>query len=242
MRQLTRLILLVGLLLVGGVGLYIVQNHYSSEAKIRQLEAKRQQLEEFVQRLGTERRVAEALVTDQKKVNGTLQTTILFVEIARDGTTLPARTYTLEGTGIHIDAMVIKFEQDYVASNDPLRGHSIALFTRLFGDTQSPANAFPIDKPGEIPEIYRGATASQVAFEETLWKQFWKLADDPEYAKSQGIRIAQGQSVWRDLKPGMRYTLTVESNGGLNMVADPVKGVFSELLRERMGTSTTQPK
>lgn len=241
MRPMMQISILLGLLIAGMVGFGYLQSRLSSEARIKELEARKQQLEDFVQRLGSERRVAEAMVTDQKKVDGKLQTTILFVEYARDGSTLPPRTFTVEGDGVHIEAMVIKFEQESVARDDPLRGHSIALFTRLFGDNQSPANAFPIDQPGSIPDVYRGATPAQVNFEEQLWQQFWKLADDPDYAKSQGVRLAQGQGVWRHLIPGYVYKLTTEANGGLNMEAVQMKGAVSEYLKEKIG-STTQPK
>ena len=87
-----------------------------------------------MQRLEAEKRVAEVLVTDQKQgEDGVLRTTLLFVEYAKDGSTLPPRSYIIEGKSAHLDAMVIKFDHDYVARNDPLRGHSIALFCRLFG-------------------------------------------------------------------------------------------------------------
>lgn len=240
MRPLVQISLLFLLLAAGVVGFGYLQHRFSSEARIKELEAQQKQLEDFVQRLGSERRVAEAMVTDQKNVDGKLQTTILFVEYARDGSTLPPRTFTVEGDGVHIEAMVIKFEQESVARDDPLRGHSIALFTRLFGDNQSPADAFPIDQPGSIPDVYRGATPAQVNFEEQLWQQFWKLADDPDYAKSQGVRLAQGQGVWRHLIPGYVYKLTTEANGGLNMEAIKMQGAVSEYLKEKMG-GTTQP-
>ena len=48
--------------------------------------------------------------------------------------------------------MVIRFNQNFVTENDPLRGHSIALFTRIYGDKQTPANAYVIDQPGK-PEV-----------------------------------------------------------------------------------------
>src|SRR6266550_3409417 len=135
-----------GLLLIGVIGgatasLVVYERRQSAAWQIQQLEKQRQKLEEekrelqtVVTRLSDEKRVAEVLVTDQKQVGQTLRTTLLFVEYARDGTALKPKTFTIEGNTAHIDAMVIKFDRDFVGHNDPLRGHSIALFRRLFGE------------------------------------------------------------------------------------------------------------
>ena len=65
-----------------------------------------------------------------------------------------------------------------------------------------------------------------------LWKNFWKLADDAAYREQMGVRVAQGEGVWRPFEPGNLYTLTLESNGGLNITSEPVKGIYKELLHE----------
>ncbi len=62
--------------------------------------------------------------------------------------------------------MVVKFDGKYVAGRDPLRGQSIALFTRLFGDKQTPEQAHRIDDPAQIPTIYRGVDPRVSDFEE----------------------------------------------------------------------------
>ena len=53
--------------------------------------------------------------------------------------------------------MVIKFEPELVAANDPLRGHSIVLFTKIYGDRQSPADAHGQDADHVLqrPELAR---------------------------------------------------------------------------------------
>ena len=75
--------------------------------------------------------------------------------------------------------MVIKFDRDFVDENDPLRGHSIALFTKIYGDKQRPRRRETIDAPGKIPDVYRGADPRRREFEQELWNNFWKLAEDP---------------------------------------------------------------
>ena len=108
-------------------------------------------------------------------VNGIPQTTLLFVEYSRNKTTLPPKSFTIQGNQVHLDAMVIKFDRDFVKQNDPLRGHSIALFTKLFGNHQSPDNGSTIDTPGQIPNYYQGIDPRVSQFESDLWKNFWQL-------------------------------------------------------------------
>ena len=184
------------------------------------------------------------LVTDQRTVDGVLQTTLLFVEVARDGSNLPPRTFLIEGPSAHIDAMVIKFDRDFVAQDDPLRGHSIALFRRIFGDTQSPDKAFRIDEPGEIPGIYRGDSKNPpklAEFEKELWQNFWHLAEDKDYRLSKGIRVANGQGIWGPFLPDRLYTITLDSDGGLNLSSEPLKGIYREALKAGSKSGTQSP-
>jgi hypothetical protein len=151
--------------LVIGAGLLVYQDRFFNSAQIAKLEEDKKQLQQIVQRLEGERRVADVLVSRREIVNDVPQTTLLFVEYDRNNQPLPAKSFCIAGTSAHIDAMVIKFDHDFVAQNDPLRGHSIALFTKIYGDKQTPADAFPIDAPGAIPDIYRGADPRLTEFD-----------------------------------------------------------------------------
>ena len=230
-RTLLKLVFLAALVIGGTVGLYQYEKRTSVTVKLDEQIRKTKELEEVVTRLQTERRVADVIVTDQKEVNGVVQTTLLFVEYAKDGTTLPAKRFTFEGKHAHIDAMVVKFDGKYVQNRDPLRGQSIALFTRLFGDRQTPEGAFRIDDPSQIPTIYQGADPRVSDFEQNLWQDFWKLADDKSYRESMGVRIAQGEGVWSPFELGKLYTITLEADGGLNITSEPLKGIYSEALK-----------
>jgi hypothetical protein len=210
------------------------------EQQRQKLEEQKQQLQSIVQRLGEEKRVAEVLVTEQKTASdGLLRTTLLFVEYAKDGSALPPKTFTIDGNTAHIDAMVIKFERDYVAKGDPLRGHSIALFRRLFGETQSPQEAWRIDEPGKIPDFYRGKDSPEqnprlASFEQELWQDFWKLAEDKDYRASKGVRVANGQGIWGPFAPDKLYTLTLDADGGINLTSEPLKGIYREAMKQRV--------
>jgi len=243
LRPLGKIFGLTFMLLVASVGIVYYQHATSTEKKIEKLEDEKRQLEQVVQRITTEKRVADILVSNQQRdANGQLITTLLFVEYDKKDQPLPARSFTIAGDTAHIDAMVIKFDRGYVAEADALRGHSLALFTKLYGEHQNPADALPIDPPGKIPDIYRSADPQVSEFELSLWNDFWKLYDDEGYRKAKGVRVeggTTGQSVWGPFKPDRLYTITLESAGGLSMTSSPLRGIYSAALRQRM--AATQP-
>jgi hypothetical protein len=233
LRSVVKILLITAIVLGAAVATFHYRTSRSLEAQLEREQQRTAQLKEIVTRLTSERRVADIVVTSQDTVGDHLTTSIVFVEYSPDGTALPARHFTLVGKMVHVDAMVIKFDGRFVAENDPLRGQSVALFTRIFGDTQAPSDGFPVDTPGEPPAVYRKADKSVTDFERELWKNFWRLADDAGYRSSMGVRVAQGEGVWRPFEMGRLYTLTLESNGGLNVHSEPMRGVYQEALRSR---------
>ena len=58
------------------------------------------------------------LVTDQKEINGIPQTTLLFVEAGRDGSSLPPKSFTICGKMVHVAAQVIRFDPQFVKDNE----------------------------------------------------------------------------------------------------------------------------
>src|SRR5688500_18902860 len=169
MGQITKFALLTLLVIGGAVALWQYEKRWSRDARREQelLEAKQKaaQLEQFIQRLTTHKRRGEIIVSEQSKnsAGDVESTTLLFVEYAPDGKPLPPRFFTIEGNVAHLDALVIKFEQDLVKEGDPLRGHSLALFHRLYGDHQKPVDGFRIDAPGATPEVYKDNGAASPA-------------------------------------------------------------------------------
>jgi hypothetical protein len=233
LRITAKIIGLAVLVALGSAGILAYRNHFAHERKVEQLQEEKKQLEQIVKRLGDEKRVAEVLVTEQATVDGELHTTLLLVEYAKDGSALPPKSFSFVGKMAHIDAMVIKFERDFIHQNDPLRGHSVALFTKIYGDKQSPAEAKPIDEPGTIPAVYRGADPRVSKFEQELWLNFWKLAEDPAYREKHGVRVANGQGLWGPFEADKIYTISIESDGGLNMKSEPLRGIYREALKRK---------
>lgn len=231
LRAVGQIVLLAFLIATGLLSVVWYRSHTATQRQLEEVKARNEQLKEIVTRLGAEKRVADVLVTQQTQSDGKLRTTLLFVEESRSGTSLPPRSFTIDGKMVHIDAMVIKFDRHFVEEGDPLRGHSIALFTRIYGENDSPATAQMIDKPGEIPEIYRGADPRITQYEMELWKDFWKLFNDEEFRKLKQVRVANGQGVWGPFEPGKLYTLTLEADGGLNLTSGPIPTIYQEALK-----------
>ena len=230
-RSIAKLFFLSVLVVAGFFAVRSYQRRNSVEVQFQQEQQKNAKLRQIVQHLNAEKRVADVIVTEQQPVDGKLMTTLLFVEYARDGSALPPKRFCIEGKMVHIDAMVVKFEGKYVEEMDPLRGHSIALFTRIYGDKQSPDSAHRIDDPNHIPEFYRNTQPQVVEYERKLWKDFWRLAEDESHRKSMGVRVAQGEGVWGPFEKGRLYALTLESDGGLNLTSENLKGIYRAALQ-----------
>jgi hypothetical protein len=233
LRSVTKLLSLSTAVTIAIIAVLLYRNHTAQERHEAELENQNQQLLRVVDRLTDEARVAEMLVTDQKIVNGLPQTTLLFVEYARNHSALPPRIFTIRGNEVHLDAMVIKFDRDFVEKNDPLRGRSIALFTRIYGDRQSPDEGSTIDTPGQIPGYYQDADQRAGSFETELWTNFWKLAGNEQYRKEKGVRICNGEGPWWPCEADKLYTISIESSGGLNVTYEPVKPIYREALKQK---------
>ena len=207
-------------LLTGG---YLVQTERRHTAELardnERLRREREELAAVVQRLRLERRVADVEVLEQKTDNAgqVLRTTLRLTEISRDGTPLPGQVFDIPGRVPHFDALVIKFQDDYVERRDPLRGASLALFRRVYGESQAPEDGYWLGRAGDVPDVYR-VSPTPSALEVGLWNDFWQYATDPARAAVAGVRVAQGEAVYAPMSTGERWRLTLEVDGGLNLV------------------------
>jgi len=151
---------------------------------------------------------------DQNRIR---QTVIRFTEIARDGQSLPPLVIGVPGGVPHFDALVLKFSDDCVEQGDALRGQSLALFRRIYSETQAPEDGYWLGRPGDIPDVYR-TSPEPSQFEVELWRQFWSYATDPDKAAQAHVRVAQGEAVYAPMSAGQRWRLSLEVDGGLNLV------------------------
>ncbi len=198
------------------VGVYFVWEYLSREARHREEIRKLQQI---VERLTSERRVAQVVVRDRKTdAEGNVTTSLDFHQWDREGKHLPPVSATVPGNEVFFEAMVIKFDREYVEQGDALRGKTIVLFRRIFGSAQKPEDGVKIDPDATdgIPSIYRvDENASE--FEVNLWKRFWYYAEHPTEAAKLGVRVVQLEAVGNPLTSPV-YEITCEASGGPNLI------------------------
>ncbi|HEV8324522.1 MAG TPA: hypothetical protein VG389_23090 [Myxococcota bacterium] len=138
------------------------------------------------------------------------------------GTEKPVMTrpMVLLGSEFYIDALVVKFDRKLVEEGEGLRGKSLLLFRRAFGDLMQPVQGVPLYRStGEsmIPEALQ-VDAAPSPFEEEIWRRFWEYANDPKAAAAAGVAVAQGEAP--HVKPvlGQVYKITLHVAGGLDIV------------------------
>jgi hypothetical protein len=237
-RAIAKTVFLAAMVVAGSGGLFWYYTQFGPLHQIAQLEAEKHQLVEIVDRLKAERRIAKLVVLDQKTdTSGAIvKTTCMFAEYARDGkTTLVPRVFNIDGKELHVDSKRITFDHGFVEEADPLRGQSIVLFVRAYGNKQAPADGTPLETAGEVPEFYRGSDPQISKFEQELWQNFWRLFADPDYAKSKGVRVANGEGKWMDVALDTVYLFSVQADGGMNVTAEPVDPVVREWIRHVRG-------
>lgn len=184
-------------------------------ARIRQLEFEKAELQRIVARLKTERRVARLFVADQTRDDqGSVTTKVEFREFDPNGGVLPVRTFEVLGDAVYVDALVVRFSDEYVERGDALRGHSLHLFRRIFGEQQRPSDGSPIDPPNQPPAAYQ-TDSKPSEFQKQLWKRFWQYASDPREAAKAGVRVAQGEAVYQQVRSGQLWDLATRADGGL---------------------------
>ena len=137
------------------------------------------------------------------------------------GTETPVfqRRMTLPGKEVYIDALVVTFDRGLVEAGDALKGKSMLLFRRAFGDLQKPADGVPLfrgDDASPIPEVAQ-VDPHPGDLERSIWARFWDYANDPRLAKDAGIRVAQGEAPHIEVVAGQVYKLTLRASGGVEI-------------------------
>ncbi|MFT5153210.1 MAG: hypothetical protein ACI841_003210, partial [Planctomycetota bacterium] len=123
---------------------------------------------------------------------------------------------TIEGSRVYVESWVIKFEDEFVEQGDHLRGSSLVLFKRLFGDQQEPASGTTIDAVGSKPRIYGDEDGPSPEHAE-LWERFWDYANDPAAAAKKGVRAMHGEAPFTELRPGGSYKVELRASDGLTI-------------------------
>ena len=190
------------------------------DAQVAELKAEVQRLETALRLLKVDHRLARLKVLDQREAAdrpGGLQTDVSFQELDGEGVPLgDEQTFTLDGKVAYVDALVIKFGDEYVEQGDTLRGTSLCLFRRNFGEYQFPSEGFPLDTVGQRPLPYASDDADP-GFESRLWTRFWVYAHDPDAVAAAGVRAMHGEAPYMELRPGRSYRVDLRASGGLSV-------------------------
>lgn len=234
---LTLLILALAMLAsaMGGAWWHYRQVAASRELELEQalVESARKQaaLEAMIDRLSRHRRLAQIVVTDQKQGPAGLpaETTLLMVELDDNEKPVARHTFKLPGHVAFFDGLVVKFDHHAVATAHPLRGQTVVLLRRVYSEQMAPGSGFPIDPVDQPPAGYAGPERP-ADFERKLWERFWDLCTDPALAAEYGVRVAQGEAVYKPMRPGVLYELSVDAAGGLNLLTRPLPEAVSEVL------------
>jgi len=193
------------------------------DAQIVELQAEVQRLQAALRLLKVDHRLARLTVLDQHEVpqaKGGVQTEVSFQELGADDEPLgPEQRFTLDGKVAYVDALVIKFDDSFVEQGDALRGTSLCLFRRLFGEYQFPSEGFPLDTAGQRPLPYAFDDADP-GFESRLWARFWDYAHDPEAVAGAGVRAMHGEAPYMELREGRSYLVELRASGGLTVTAE----------------------
>lgn len=222
MGRIVALTLSLAILAAAGVGGWFGWHYFEAERRIQAQEKVIDALGRRLDRVWQESLVADLKVNAVKRdKKGDPTMDLTFVQYA-PGTEQPIfrRHMDLPGTEVYVDALVVKFDRPLVEAGDGLRGHSLLLFRRAFGDRQRPVDGVPLWAPdkGPVPRALEVDAAGQEAFERKVWQTFWRYANDPKAAKKAGIRVAEGQAPHVKVAVGQVYELTLRASGGLDIV------------------------
>ena len=184
-------------------------------------------LQQIIERLSAESRIAEALVTQVKfdPLVKKTYTTIKFLEYDTKLNPLAPKYFTFSGNIIQFQSLVIRFDDFYVKKAHPLKGKSAYVFMKVFALADKGAEVFEINKMNEVPSGYKIGKGKN-NFEEQLWSKFWQYALDPKEAKKVGIKNAQIEAPGTKFISGLLYTIKIEHDGGMRIDAQPLPKIL----------------
>ena len=227
MQRLIKALLSIALIVaLAGVTFLGWQWYRKEGEKDRTIEEQKRVIAALEQKL--DRAWAEELVADMrvnslsKSDKGEPQMNLTFAQYA-PGTEKPVmqKSMTIPGEEFYVDAFVAKFDRKLVEEGDGLRGKSLLLFRRVFGDRQRPIDGVPLYRQSNqvdlvVPEQLQ-VDATPSPFEVQLWTKFWTYANDPKAAGEAGVRVAQGEAPHVKAVSGQVYKIVLRASGGLEI-------------------------
>ena len=188
-----------------------------AEVKLREVSEKNDELELRNRLLRLDHRLARVEVVEQQETPEGVVTHVRFIELGPGGKPAGSpKELEVRGRFLYLESQVVKFSDEYVESADPLRGTSICLFRRVFGEQQRPMDGLELDPVGASPGVVTGDNVRLIEHAE-LWQRFWDYANDPELAREAGVRAVHGEAPFTELRPGKSYRVELRASGGLSI-------------------------
>lgn len=184
-------------------------------------------LNKIIERLTAQTRLAQVLVTGVNFDEGLRRnfTTVKFLEYTSKGEPLEPQYFTFPGHILQFQALVVRFDDRFVKAGDKMRGKSVALFLKAFALNGPNTKEFIITPVDEVPLGYR--TGKHVSgYEKSFWRDFWKFAFDPAFAKQRGVKNVQIEAPGTMFIPGFLYTIVIEHDGGLRIDTKPLPEIL----------------
>ena len=139
---------------------------------------------------------------------------VRFTELDLDNQPLvKPKEFELRGDKMYVDCWVVKFDDKYIEQADALRSASLCVFKSIFGNLDGPEGSKSLDSHSQddFPLVYSNDAKSK--FEQQIWCDFWKLANDEQCQDELGIRAIHGQANYLKVKKGKVYKVTVRASG-----------------------------
>jgi hypothetical protein len=210
--KISTLVILAAVLVAAG---YFGRGYLLREMTIHQLLNENKQLKSAIANLTAEEQIGYAKVISQETKDGKVVTKLRFVETARNDKLkkIVEKDYTIEGDIVHFDALIVKFGDKMVMDG---KERAMYLWRRIYGETMTPQNGFPIESPGAEPARYADLLARlPIKQRELFWSNIWDLANDAEKLKQDGITAIYGNVVYSRLKQGLIYVFKISPTGQL---------------------------
>lgn len=183
------------------------------------LEEENERLETAMRLLTIDHQLAyiRVLRVGEEEQSGEKYCEVEFVEMTPDGQRLgKPRQYYLSGDKIYVDCWIVKFDDKYIKESDLHRSTSLCVFKSIYGNSDGPNNAFPLEERFSRPTAYaRGSKITE--FEQKIWNDFWDISNDPQRALEMGIRANHGQANYVIAQEGMTYQVDLRASDGITI-------------------------
>jgi len=210
-----KLSVLLAVAVLAAVGGAYGWRRFFSRAGIFDLLAENKQLKAAISTLQAESRIGYAKVVSQTTRDGTLWTKLRFIETDIDDPRkrVLEKEYEIEGDIVHFDALIVRFGDDVVMDG---RQRAMYLWRRIYGETISPMDGFPIEEPGVEPARYEAICRKlSLKDRQLFWQEIWALANDLARLQKASVRAIHGSVIYEQLRPGLIYVFKIDNKGNL---------------------------